>query len=310
MTASRSLALVAISAGVLLACGDSGSTTAGSGGSTSTDTSTSTSTTGGTGGLGGAAATSGSGGTMLNPGTLVDDGLVVRYLIDEADVGQTPTELVDSAPAPLAVPIVYAPELVFAADAQGRRGLKFSSTNSSGRASVALDGTKLQQEIHASGSVTIEVVADLTDIDNPAPFVLFGQYYWGPRLTMTAWTETLLSISMNDSSAWADFFVDVPATGRTVYHAVVDTSAPGETDRLRIYVNGARLTPIDVEPAAQNTLIDLSIGNQFVIGNDNNNTLSPEGTFYYVAVYSTPLTDDQILQNTGLLLFDDDAPAL
>ena len=41
------------------------------------------------------------------PTPLVDEGLLVRYFIDEADSGQVPTQLVDSAPSPLPLDLHY-----------------------------------------------------------------------------------------------------------------------------------------------------------------------------------------------------------
>lgn len=301
-----------------LSCGDSGDAATGQGGGgTSTTTISSTNAGGGTTGTGGQPGTGGSGtggggtgGTIFNPGSLVDDGLVARYLIAEADSGQAVTELVDAAPSPLAIPITYIPELTFAADTEGRRGLNFSVTNGAGRAAVGVDGTKVSQQIHASGTATIEVVADIVDIDNPAGFLFIGQNIWTQRLALIAWEETLVTVVMNDGGGWADFFVDVPAIGRTVYHGVLDTDAVAPEDRIRLYLNGARLTPIDTNFPTQGALIDLSIGNMLTIGNDANNTYSPEGMIFYVALYSSAFTDEQVSQNTPLLLYDDDVPSL
>lgn len=280
-------------------CGDSGG--AGGGGG---DASTASGSTAGPG------PSSTSTGLASHPGTLADEGLIARYLVAEADAGQGPTELVDVAPEPLPLAIAYDQDTFFTQDASGRRGLRFSFVDGAGSASVAVDGTKILQGIHGSRTGTIEVVADITDVSNFAPLSHIGIDDEYGRFSLTAWAPTVVGLHVGEDGPWADFIVDLPATGRAVYHGVIDTDAAVESDRLRLFKNGARLQTVASEPALQGQSIDLSTGRRFIIGNGDLGGRSPQGTIYYVAIYSAALSDAQVLQNVGLLLADDDEPAI
>jgi hypothetical protein len=83
---------------------------------------------------------------------------------------------------------------------------------------------------------------------------------------------------------------------------------------VKFYVNGSRtLTLSPNENLVMNTSIDLGTGKYYCIGNryqteNDGSGRSIQGTIYYSAIYKTPLTAEQVLNNTAVLLVSDDTP--
>jgi len=272
---------------------------------------------GGAGGQGGTTSTSGTGGQgagpALHPGVLVDDGLVARYYLDEAASGQEPTEVLDAAPDPLPLPLTYVnigtdEFMAYTEDAGGNRGLMFTEVGHDDRASIAVDGTKISASLHAGQTVTYEVVADVQGMSTSGSRLLHIGEESGHALSLETDAATRMQFSLNEHYV-GGVPVDLKSLGRAVFHSVVDTTQTEPADRVRIYVNGGRLPSVQGTPPDLDAAIDLGIGKHFVIGNREIGERTIEGTIFYAAVYSGPLTDEQIVQNVALLLVDDDTPA-
>lgn len=298
-----SFRIIMLLSALLLACTDGG-TTPGTGGAGGAGGSSTGGAPAGPGGSGGG------GGITIHPGVLVDDGLVARYYIDEADTGQTPTELVDHAPMPLNLAITYAPTMQFAVDAAGHRGLRFDLEGADGRASTAVDGSKLVGALQTSTTATIELVADVQGVtDVNSRIVYIGLDAEAGRFSLTSDLPTRLYLFGNDQELYASAAIDLPGTGRCVVHAVLDTAQTDPLDRARIYVNGSPLPNFDGTAPALDTPLDLGVGRHFVIGNREISGRTIRGMIYYTALYSTALSDVQVVQNALLLLESDDTPA-
>lgn len=244
-----------------------------------------------------------------HPGVLVDDGLVVRYYMDEATTGQGPTELLDAAPDPLDLPITYIPEMAYTQDAPGMTGIEWDAAELDGRPTASANGTKIVTALHTSTTATVEMVLAFTDVSgsNSRLFYL-GQGSDTGRLTVSTPSVYFLRFTVNEDRVASSFFDSTPA-GRFVLHAVYDTAQATPEERARFYVNGGRLQSFGTTPPDLNDAISIPADQDIAIGNRESGGRSINGTIYYAAVYSDALTDDDILQNALLLLENDDTPA-
>jgi hypothetical protein len=251
--------------------------------------------------------TGGAGGGVVQ-GPLLDRGLLTRYFIDEADTGQGALELRDAAPDPLPLAISYIPELAFATDGENR-GLEWAAAGLDGRASVAVDGTKLVA-LHGSQTGTIEVVLDLdasTSSNSRISHIGFDEE--SGRFSLTSPSASRLRFFWRNSTLAGDWPAPLAMLGRAVVHLVLDTSLPDPEDRARLYVNASPAARIGGTPPALDQVVDLDTGCHFVLGNREIGLRSFRGRLYYAAMYTAALTPDEVLHNTAVLITDDDGPA-
>ena len=240
---------------------------------------------------------------------LVDDGLLVRYLIDEAATGQAPTELHDSAAAPLALPIQYASGVAFCAPA-GHRGLCGPSGWTTAVAGTLIDNTKLQLGLNGATKLTIELVVDLTGsppntavratgigtpVSSGGADVAVGARSWGDAYFV--WSAGTKIVN------WP---IGTFTLGRAVLHVVVDSTQPVATDRVRLFVGGVPATASTDPMPAQNEALPILTGNAFTIGNAMDGARAVQGTIFYVAWYASALDSQQVATNATLLAVSDD----
>lgn len=259
--------------------------------------------------------TGGSGGEPV-PG-LVDRGLLVRYYLDEAAMGQDPSMVEDAAPDPLPLALDYglaagggAPvyNLAFA-EVDGRRGLAWSDKLRSGGASAPLGGTKLNA-LDGVTAATLEAVFDLDDGGGSgicSRLIQVGVDAFG-TFTICLESNQHPSFRLNGSQV-EEWSVDVIARPRAVLHLVMDTSQADPEARVRLFLDGTDVGPGDVmnTPPGDGDVIVLS-GGEMAIGNRESGDASPQGTIFYAAVYGEALTDDEVAGNAQVLLSSDDPP--
>jgi hypothetical protein len=284
----------------------SGSTTDPGTSTTSTSTTDTTDTTSGTTG---------------EPIGLVGDGLIVRYFLDEAASGQTPTMAVDAAPQPLALPLVYSkmggnnPVYV---EQSGQRGLSWTKIELDGRATIPVDTTKIQSRLAGSTTATIEVVVEIDQVSADGSRVShIGAGSEPGWLTLrsddiqkaqTYWQGDKLA------GAWD---VDWVAEGRAVVHLVYDTAQADPAARVRLCLDGQQLPDAadTVEHPTQNQTITIPATGMlmkpvhYTLGNRGEDVMrSFEDALFYAALYDVALSDGDIASNAALLGQDDDAP--
>ena len=272
---------------------------------------------GGAGGSAGSTPTGGSGGTNTAGGgsplpALVDDGIIVRYYLDEAADGQQPMELGDSAPGPLPLPISWQPEMGYVQDGKGNRGLEWTQAGANGMASAGVDGTKIVTALHGSTVGTIEVVVDFkaTGADGAcARMSTIATANVAGSFALCAPSITRAQFGIDTSYRGGEWEVDFLGRGRLVLHAVLDTAQTDENLRARLFLDGAEVPRIGGTAPQQDQPLDLGVGSSYVIGNRPEGGRTPNGRVYYAAMYSVALTTEQILQNAGVLVSHDDAPA-
>ncbi|WP_438013792.1 LamG-like jellyroll fold domain-containing protein [Sorangium sp. So ce315] len=250
---------------------------------------------------------------------LTDDGLVVRYFLDEAALGIVPTQVEDAAEAPLTLALTTGPEMGFVGDGAGHSGLAWTAASGNSRASAPIDGTKIQSLLHGSRTGTIEAVLRIAEVSSQGSRIVhIGSDTEPGRFTLRSDRPGQVDFWWNGTSCGGSWDVRIPE--RAVVHGVLDTTvqAPAVA-RLRLYVNGApapRLTPTggycaeDARlPDVDATLDLLPEGRHFVLGNREIGGRTFSGALYYAALYARALTDAEIQRHVAGLLASDDRPA-
>ncbi len=249
---------------------------------------------GGAGGTGvGGEGVGGTGGDA----TLVDEGLIVRYFLDEAESGVAPTAL-DASGSGLDLSIDASANLVFAAE-DGHRGLRWAIAESSGRASR--DG--VADGLDQGREVTFELVMALGGTSNFSRVIHVGAAAADGRLAVGL-LGNALGLRINDSDAARWPYGDV---ARHVVHVCVDTGDADNARRARLFVDGVPREPNNSAPL-EGVTFSIAPGTPFVLGNRGQEDRSPVGTLFYAAVYDRALDAEEIANNAALLAASDDTP--
>jgi hypothetical protein len=272
-----------------------------------------TSASGGSGGGGNGVGAGGSGG---GPGVLDDSGLLARYYLDEADSGTAPTEALDAAPRPLALPIEYVMALSYTTDGN-HRGLNWTTAGDDGGPRIPIIDTKIL-ELSGSMTGTIEAVARIdqaistgsrlvhTGLDSSWHFSLAARSALDIDIPVVAQFELTTDVGNPSVSYPIDFTV-----GRVVLHAVLDTSLPTQDERMKLYLNGVLVDPaVDPVPVypTPNEVIAFVGDEAFALGNRLINDRSIEGTLFYGAYYTVAFSAEQVANNVAVLTANDDTP--
>lgn len=236
---------------------------------------------------------------------LADTGLIVRYFINEASSGQTPTALIDSAPNPLNLDITYTGQMQFT-ETGGHRGLAWTTSADDARADVAVMGTKIRNQLNGSQTSTIEVVIDVNAVTSlSSRIVHIGNAMESGECSLTSTNDARLTVRGSNADI-GTFPVDLPGSGRIVVHAVVDTTLNTAGDRTRLYVDGVEVPNTGGINPIQNDTYSIGASSSFVIGNRAIGGRSVEGTIYYAALYSAALTPAEVANNAAILAVSDD----
>jgi hypothetical protein len=260
-------------------------------------------------GAGGAGA-GGGGGTGGGPLGLVDDQLVVRYYLDEAASGSSALLGLDAAQSPLNLPYLWQGSMAYTEDAQGNRGLTWSSTGEDGRPQEYVDGTKVAAALTGTTSATVEIVADIQDMNDFNRLFHVGTGTENGRFAVMGCSGGggALCLYWHGADIAGAWVFDVTLAGRAVYHFVLDTLEALPADRVRAYVDGTLIPGDPGLVVSPGDTLTVGAGAQLVLGNRVTGGRSPQGTLFYAAMYGKALTQAEIEQNVAVLLADDDAP--
>ncbi|WP_437806329.1 LamG-like jellyroll fold domain-containing protein [Sorangium sp. So ce1078] len=282
---------------------------------------------GGTAGSG-AAAGSGEGGSAgggaggldcaRDASCLTDDGLIVRYFLDEAATGSAPAQVEDAAEAPMPLALTYGPEMSFGTDGAAHSGLSWTAAGADGRASALIDGTKIQSALQGTIAGTIEAVLRIAEVvEGGSRIVHIGTGAEGGRFTLRSETPGQIVFWWNGDFCGGAWDADLPE--RAVMHGVFDSTVQEPAaDRVRLYINGVparRRNPVGgycgmhVSVPPLGTTLDLPDGRHLVLGNRELGGRTFSGALYYAALYARALTAAEIERHTAALLASDDRPA-
>lgn len=285
---------------------------------TTTDATTTTSTTAATTELS-TSTTTGDETTGEPPPMLVDEGLLVRYFLDEAAGGQGPKYALDAAPDPLDLPLVYdmgAMNPVYA-EQRGHRGLRWPMAGLHGRATLPVADTKVQTALQNRTAATLELVVDIDAVTLlGSRLVHVGRSFEMGHFTLRSSALDRLEFYWKGNNLAGVWPVDWAGLGRAVVHVVLDTGQPEPIHRVRLYVDGAAVADgmdISLVHPNQNEAVaiptDPNIPLYFALGNRGaDGDRSFQGTLYYAAIYATALSETQLQQNAEILAGSDDAP--
>lgn len=240
---------------------------------------------------------------------LSDDHLLVRYFLDEPALGLGPTTALDATPSPLNLAINTGDAGPAHVEDDSSWGLEWTLPGGSGVATAGIAGTKIAQ-LDAQTTATIEVVARVeAAVTEPSRFIHVGSGSEGGRFTLsTSSLNRVVFVWQGETScAWNDL-PDLGPDDRVVLHAVLDTSAAPE-ERLTLYVDGDPAPPpACTVPVFEGQAIALSGTESFNLGNRANGNRSFQGMLYYAAVYTAPLSPEQVDEHATILLDSDDSP--
>lgn len=260
------------------------------------------------------------------PPPLVDTGLVVRYYVDEAASGQTPTEVLDTSGVGtafnLAITYVDATSPVYT-EVSGNRGLeRINLTRDGAKAQGSIHNTsdKVRDNLHGAQKVTLEMVLDVTDADISEGFTFQIERNGGSRIGMR-----VRGSASSSPGTWRVYFNGALAqvysaadfglsAGRIVVHMVVDTIQATEADRIKVYKNGSFVAADSTGTMpAQNATLDFGgtntrmnmLNNQFA----TSSARPMQGVIYYGAFYAHAFTSSEVTTNYDILTADDDTPS-
>jgi hypothetical protein len=239
-------------------------------------------------------------------GCLSDEGLIVRYFVDEAQAGQGPTQLEDAAPGPLPLALTWADGFSFCERFQGR-ALCWDAAADAATARVAVAGTKVADALDGAVAVTIEIVV-----------VVDPSMEWTRLLSIgsASYTYDLSLVGSNGSARlqWhggtdiGQWWIDLNSGARRVLHAVLDTTQELAADRVVLYVDGTRAANAGTWEASQNETITLGDNSAFILGNSYPSNDPLEGSIGYAALYSVPFDAAMAAAHAAALAQYDDSP--
>ena len=257
-------------------------------------------------------------GSITVPGgpSLADTGLSVRYYLDEAASGTTPTDLIDASGVGSAydLPLVYDGNLAFTEDGSGNRGLNFTSVSGADRAERAIDNTsdKIRDTLVGEQKITLEWVGDFTSFTTSYSRLLVINNRTGGN--------PLIGVScpnVNGTGSrihWNEVHVrsfDLPQDGVHVWHLVHDTTEAVESDRIKLYKDGGAVSLTSIATVTGDSTFAMSANVSLYIGNRENSgtwARSFVGKFYYGAIYAAALTPTEVTNNATILATDNDTP--
>lgn len=239
---------------------------------------------------------------------LTNAGLVVRYVLDEAAMGIAPKMVFDSAPNPLHLTLDYgSANNMSYTEALTGRGLNWLAPDSSGTASAPIQGTKVFAALNGRTQGTIEVVVKLEAVSGSSSRIFtIGMGVESGRFSLTSNNIDRVQFRWLDNIVAGDWPVDFRTLGRCILHTVVDTTQGNPSDRVRLYLNGMRVTENTGVAPTPSQLIVLGSMRSLYLGNRDEFVRSFTGALYYAALYARPLTDNEIGQHVSYLEANDD----
>ncbi len=252
-------------------------------------------------------STSGDTSETGEPGTLVDDGLIGRYFLDEAPEGTDPPSALDSSGNELHMPITYNADVVRYVTVGGNRGLEWTMRGAVGGPSISAGGP-ITDAYNGAQQATLEVVVDAQDVVNTGSRFMHIGVDENSDLSMVSGSLDRVELRTFGAVGVARWPHDLPGSGRVVLTIVVDTTQAEGSDRSRLYVDGIQVAPMGPVNISQNQTMSIEGGARFFLGNrGESNDRSFQGILYYAALYSVALSEADVQTNAARLGRSDDS---
>lgn len=251
-------------------------------------------------------------------GCLSDDGLVARYFVDEGMSGVASGQVLD-----------YGPELehLDVQSANGKptwfvegasRGLRWDGAGDGGRVSkqVTFD---TQELIVGSTTATLEMVVHVSGISNTQTGGVFIGGLWAATSEeLSLWVNNFFSVyavaGSTEAGRWS--YPDMsqilwgPSRATRVLHAVYDSTAASGADRLVLYVGGVPATVEAAPTVGLDEPLSFASTPHIAFGNipSGNTDTALGGTVYYMAIYNTAMSAQQVMDHAAILQQSNDGP--
>lgn len=240
------------------------------------------------------------------PAALIDDGLVVRYFLDDYPRGAPPDggTAKDSGPMPaLDLPFIKQGgqpkyELV-----EGNSGLSWTNVSNNGRAIAPVIDSKLM-DLGGATEFTLEVVVDIETANGAGTRYIHIGTPSDHSLALVSDDPESMHLRSHVSTNTAVWDPDL-TNGRTVCTVVVDLSQLG-ADRYRLFINGGN--EVGATSFQDLDSVEIDAGHSLSIGNRTDGDRAMIGTLFYAAIYDRALTEAEVQQNADVLGESDDAP--
>ena len=236
---------------------------------------------------------------------LISRGIIARYLINEDTMGTAPMAVRDSTATPFNLPITYDGSLSYV-EADGNRGLSWSSEDSVGNAGAAIVGTEVET-LDGTTVVTYEIVFAASLSNNASRIFHLGSPNNGGDATVRVSGPGELEIRYLNGvggTSWPD---SITSGQRHVVHIVFDSAERDEGERLRAYVDGVRSVRGNSSAIGENATLHLESNAELIIGNRPSGMREPLGTIFYLAIYNVALDDAEVASNATHLTVEDDS---
>jgi len=241
--------------------------------------------------------------TVINPELFDEKLLVAQYLINEAESGTEPYELIDNADEPLNLPIEYAGNVEYYM-INSCIGLRWSRNEDIGGAYHLIEGTKIYDRLNRSRKAVWEVMCHIYKSGRDSVVVFLGGRSSRDIFSIRCNSDGYLLFYLNGES-YGEININHGWKGRFIVHSVFDSEQEDVKNRFKVYINGVRIFFHKSGEISINTEIIFEENNYIGIGNsESGDRLSFDGEIYYAALY-TELSEDQIQVQANRLLYND-----
>ena len=234
-----------------------------------------------------------------------------RWPINEAASGQDVSQILDVADRPVNLALSFSGTSPRFAEDQGRY-LEFVGTEAdSGGALAVASNTKLD-ELHGSSTFTFEAKYSIETCDDEDPRIFElseGTDVANATLSLRENNGSMLfALRQQGEGLWTRANHPCLSGGARVVHWVVDTTRLDQTSRIRYFVDGLPITYTLGGPAvATNAVVDLGLGERRVaIGKPIDGARQSTARIWYVALYTTALSSEEIQRHVNVLMENDD----
>lgn len=243
--------------------------------------------------------------TGPNGPELTDDGLVVRYFLDEAPAGSGPLLAMDWANDPLNLPLEYVDGTMHYVSEGTRRGLAFDEAGDDDAARGTIAGTKVAA-LEGSYQMTIEAVVRVDEaVGAGSRIVHIGRNSvssvslaaTGPDEIQARWNG--VTVRNWDYSAYQG--------ASHVLHLVIDTAAANRASQFRLLADGVELNPLTFGNLPEDAPLAYDQDSILALGNRDQDR-SFRGVLFYAAIYDYAFSDATVIEHIDALQDSDDSP--
>jgi hypothetical protein len=247
---------------------------------------------------------------------LSDTNLLVRYYLDEAASGTTPTQVNDASGNDYHLTeINYGSGNLSWTEVSGNRGLASSSTTGTQRVRVGIDNTSdlIRDAMQGQTKWVMELVCDV-DTENASTsriFAIQNRIGSGPDAGLVCVSSTVWRVFI-DNADWCTFDPGSGKDSRCVWHIVVNTDEATQNDRIKVYKNGSLLTTTCTATLSRAVSVD-SDSDLILFNRESSGSYdrSFAGTIYYAALYAGGTFDaTRVSDHYDVLTADDDTPSV